>query len=193
MPPTPTRPSTIAVDFDGVIHAYSRGWQDGTIYDPPLPGALEALRTLMQDHAVFIHTTRDAATVAIWLADHGFDTVIDVPGSNHPKREFWNDQGLLLVTDRKLPAVAYIDDRAIRFQSWKQALAALENAENPREHSAPTYEALLNALEGLHALHRRNEHTGECEYCSAHDYPDYQVPWPCQTLLSLNLGHKGSA
>jgi hypothetical protein len=117
---------TIAVDFDGVIHAYSRGWQDGTIYDPPLPGSLDGLRALMQTYAVFIHTTRDAATVASWLADHGFDTVVDVEGPKHPKREFWNDTGCLLVTDRKLPAVAYLDDRAVRFTDWDQAMADLD-------------------------------------------------------------------
>ena len=66
---------TIAVDFDGVIHQYSRGWQDGTIYDPPLPGALEALATLMETYAVFIHTTRDPGAVAGWLAERGFDNL----------------------------------------------------------------------------------------------------------------------
>ena len=184
---------TIAVDFDGVVHAYSKGWQDGTIYDPPLPGSLEALTTLMETYAVFIHTTRDAGSVAGWLAERGFDTVLDIDGPTHPKREFWNEQGALLVTDRKLPAVAYIDDRGIRFRSWKQALAALANAENPREHAAPTYEQLLTGLEGIHALHRRNEHSGNCEHCSEHDYPDYAVPWPCETIRALNLDRKAGA
>lgn len=117
---------TIAVDFDGVVHTYSKGWQDGTIYDPPMPGALDSLRILMDTYAVFIHTTRDATTVAGWLAERGFDTLVDVEGPNHPKREFWNEQGTLLVTDRKLPAIAYIDDRGIRFDNWLQTMAALE-------------------------------------------------------------------
>ena len=27
----------VAFDFDGVIHRYSKGWQDGSIYDEPFP------------------------------------------------------------------------------------------------------------------------------------------------------------
>lgn len=186
---TSTRPQTIAIDFDGVIHTYSKGWQDGTIYDPPKVGAIDALTALMATHAVFIHTTRNAVDVACWLSDHGFDTLIDVDGPRHPKREFWNDMGVLLVTDRKLPAVAYIDDRAIRFQSWKQALAALEC---PPYDAIPTYERLLVALERLVGLHRRNEHSGNCEHCSDRDYPDYAVPWPCETIRVLKLDYKAS-
>lgn len=34
-------------------------------------------------------------------------------------------QGLVLVTDRKLPAIAYIDDRAVRFTNWPDALTAV--------------------------------------------------------------------
>jgi hypothetical protein len=111
---------TVAVDFDGVIHAYSRGWQDGTIYDEPLPGALEALRTLMESYAVFVHTTRDAASVADWISDR---SGIRTTNLNPP--EFWNGRGEILVTNRKYPAVAYVDDRGIRFENWPQALADL--------------------------------------------------------------------
>src|SRR5690606_4961543 len=64
---------TIGVDFDGVIHRYSKGWFDGTIYDEPIPGAISGLRLLMQHNAVFIHTARSARQVAEWLAEHGFE------------------------------------------------------------------------------------------------------------------------
>jgi hypothetical protein len=123
--------STVAVDFDGVIHRYSRGWQDGSIYDEPVPGALGALHALMRDYAVFVHTTRSASPVARWIEDrtgHGIECVTRV--SLLPwKQAFWNTRGLLLVTNRKLPAVAYIDDRGIRFGNWDQALADLERHE----------------------------------------------------------------
>jgi hypothetical protein len=110
---------TIAVDFDGVIHAYSRGWADGTIYDPPLPGALNGLRTLMREDAVFIHTSREPKQVAEWLTGHGFACQTEYDGL------FWNQRRRLLVTNRKLPALYYLDDRAVRFTNWVQALAHL--------------------------------------------------------------------
>jgi hypothetical protein len=130
---------TIAIDFDGVIHAYSKGWHDGTIYDPPLPGAIEGLHALMEQHAVFIFTTREPEQVMPWLESHGFDVTIDDRCGNCPNGipsictdckgsgllTFWNHQGQLLVTNRKLAATAYLDDRAVRFTDWDQALADL--------------------------------------------------------------------
>jgi hypothetical protein len=114
---------TIAVDFDGVIHTYDKGWQDGTIYGDFMPGAVEGLTRLMQRYAVFIHTTRKPRQVARWIEDrsgHGIECTTHVPRSG-----FWNERGYLLVTRRKLPAVAYIDDRAVRFKNWDQALTNL--------------------------------------------------------------------
>lgn len=115
---------TVAVDFDKVIHTYDRGWDDGTIYGDFMPGAVEGLTRLMQRYAVFIHTTRKPRHVARWVEDrsgHGIECTTRVPRGG-----FWNERGYLLVTNRKLPAVAYIDDRAIRFESWGQALDDLE-------------------------------------------------------------------
>lgn len=119
--------ATVAVDFDGVIHAYSRGWQDGSIYDGPVSGAFEALRTLMQTYAVFVHTTREPASAGRWIAQQsGIMTAWHDDETTLP--EFWNDRDCILVTRRKLPAVAYIDDRGIRFQNWGQALTDLSRA-----------------------------------------------------------------
>jgi hypothetical protein len=49
----------------------------------------------------------------------------------------------------------------------------------------PTRDQLLAAADRVRALHRRNENTAECEYCSARDYPDYAVPFPCDTIKAL--------
>jgi len=92
----------ILVDFDGVIHAYSRGWDDGTAYDGPMSGAFFALAELDNaGYEVVVFSTRDAQQIVDWLDYHGFP----------PYR----------VTNVKEPAVAQIDDRAIRFESWAQA------------------------------------------------------------------------
>jgi hypothetical protein len=111
---------SVGVDFDGVIHAYSKGWQDGAIYDEPVPGAFAALRTLMKHYTVFVFTSRDPYQAEEWLASHGFSCMIDNE-SGDPG--FWDVPDVLLVTRRKYPAVAYIDDRAVRFTDWPQALA----------------------------------------------------------------------
>jgi len=119
--------ATVAVDFDGVIHTYDRGWQDGSIYGEFMPGAVEGLTRLMQRYAVFIHTSRKPRQVARWIernSGYGIECTTRVP-----RKGFWTERGYLLVTNRKLPAVAYIDDRGIRFHNWAQALATLESRE----------------------------------------------------------------
>jgi hypothetical protein len=103
---------TIAVDFDGVLHRYSKGWQDGAIYDPPVEGAVEAFYKLIAagfDIVVFT-TRKDTKAVASWMHKH-FD---------FEKRigHFWEPQ----ITNEKPLALAYIDDRGIRFTNWPDIL-----------------------------------------------------------------------
>ncbi|MGP4092983.1 hypothetical protein [Nonomuraea sp. KM90] len=174
---------TIAVDFDGVIHRYSQGWHDGTIYDAPIAGALDGLRALMEHYAVFVHTTRSAGEAAEWLAGCGFDVATDdtcgrclgaggraepidgQPGAwdvEDPCGDcegsglltFWTRRDALLITNRKPPAVAYLDDRGVRFTSWGQALRDLlpDAARDARRERAER--ALLEAwpdLDGVFA------------------------------------------
>lgn len=124
---------TIAVDFDKTIHSYERGWADGSIYGDFLPGAMAGLMQLMDTYAVFVHTTRSPGLVSRWIeqkSGHVIECTTRI--SLLPwRRTFWNTQGLLLVTNRKLPAAYYIDDRAIRFVDWPQALADLKRYEGP--------------------------------------------------------------
>lgn len=107
----------LGVDFDGVMHdrTNANAVPDGD----PLPGAFDAVRQLMATYAVFIHTNRGPGLVVDWLTRHGLPAVAD----DQEGRQFWSEQGVLLVTRQKLVAVAYIDDRAIPFRSWPQALA----------------------------------------------------------------------
>ncbi len=60
------------------------------------------------------------------MSGYGFECTTRLPRTWYGRRKpFWNERGLLLVTDRKLAAEAYIDDRAVRFEDWAQALAAV--------------------------------------------------------------------
>ncbi|MGW5003295.1 hypothetical protein ACWEP8_37205 [Streptomyces hydrogenans] len=42
------------------------------------------------------------------------------------------------------------------------------------------------AIARVRAVHVRNGYTGDCEHCSAGDYPNYAVPNPCPTIRALN-------
>ena len=72
---------------------------------------------------MFVLTSREVEAVLPWLESRGVDCAADGP----PYPEFWNDQHQVLVTNRKLPAVAYVDDRAVPFRGdWAQTLAELQ-------------------------------------------------------------------
>ncbi len=106
---------SIAVDFDGPCHLYSKGWHTKDIYDPPTPGTYEALKTLSAAYGVFILSARPAEDILPWCRAQFPDLRFCLIG---PKVRYWDRKGLIGVTNRKLPALAYIDDRAIRFTSW---------------------------------------------------------------------------
>lgn len=93
---------TVAVDFDGVVHSYTTPWIAAeTIPDPPVEGAIEWLNEIGEWFEVVIHTTRaktreGMVAVGEWLTKHGF-------------------VGQVVITDCKVPALIYLDDRAWRF------------------------------------------------------------------------------
>lgn len=122
---------TIAIDFDGVIHKYSKGWQDGSIYDGEIEGSLFAIdRLLTHGYSVFIFSSRSPRQIRKWFNDK-----LDV---DYPLtfgwgvcvipfwKRFWNSKRFVGVTKRKLPAMCYIDDRAVKFNGdWAEILGQI--------------------------------------------------------------------
>lgn len=97
---------TIAVDFDGTICSYDK-WGDGTIRGEALPGAFDSLLGLMdRGYKVIILSARPADQIRVWLTANW-------PFKMYPAPE---------VTNTKPPAIAYIDDRAVRFTNWPEML-----------------------------------------------------------------------
>lgn len=109
---------TIAIDFDGVIHKYSKGWHDGTCYDVPMEGAKETLEALLEKYNVFILTTRNVNQVLEWMIEYTMLPVVIIEEDS----VFWNQSNVIGITNRKLAAEVYIDDRAFRFNNWREVL-----------------------------------------------------------------------
>lgn len=108
---------TIAVDFDGVIHGYSEGFKDGTIYDEPVPGAADALRKLKDEgHKIYIFTTR--TNRLFHKKDYGDqERAIEEYMNKHdiPFDKIWSFG--------KPMADIFIDDRAVGFRgNWNETL-----------------------------------------------------------------------
>ncbi|MFF2549094.1 hypothetical protein ACFVUY_41935 [Kitasatospora sp. NPDC058063] len=125
VPLDPASPAShaVGVDFDLTVVRHDKGWQDGRIYGDPIPGALAALRQLMACRSVFCVTARHRQyhpAVAAWFVRHGIPAVVD----EDPDRAYWlGDGDRLLVTNKKLGAALYIDDRALVFTGdWDAAL-----------------------------------------------------------------------
>lgn len=110
---------TIAIDFDGVICQFKNGWNGGLIKEHPVENAQTALEKLVKDnYFVVIFTTRynpelngdrlqeQEQAVLNWLSKNGFE----------------KDKHYHKITGYKPKAMAYIDDRGIRFTNWQDIM-----------------------------------------------------------------------
>lgn len=112
---------TIAIDFDGVIHQYSRGFQGlDNAYDPPMPGVRQSLGTLKsRGFRLVIVSSRPVEVIEEWL-------------KKFKMFHFFEE-----ITNTKLPAQYYIDDHAIRFDkndefAWEKTLSFIAWDRNKR-------------------------------------------------------------
>lgn len=112
----------IAVDFDGVIHKCSKGYYDGTIYDPPVEGAREALRELSEKYTVIVHTCKAKPDRGLVNGKTGTELVWQWLKDNNL------NQYVSKVTAEKPRAMAYIDDKSIPFNNnWDSIITKIQN------------------------------------------------------------------
>jgi hypothetical protein len=119
----------ICIDFDGVIHSYENGWQDGEIYGNATPGFF-AWAIKAKDHfELVIYSSRSKTPEGIAAMREAIGKwSIDAINNGEVSGDFvWPELfDKLDFSDVKPPAFLTIDDRAICFQgSW----AALDPAE----------------------------------------------------------------
>jgi hypothetical protein len=89
---------TVLVKVDGSekrggLHQRTAGWQDGRMYGPPVPGAVEGVRALLDaGFAVVAQSIRlDQEGVAAWLRSHGIEAV----ASDGRPLMYWNGPEVL--------------------------------------------------------------------------------------------------
>lgn len=119
----PDQEINIGIDFDGVIHKNSKGYYDGTIYDDPIDGVEEALKTLSEKYTLICFTAKAKSDRGLvngktgtqlvweWLEDHNLSQYISK------------------VTAEKPRAKIYIDDKGLKFDNWDTCLEDLKNLE----------------------------------------------------------------
>ena len=99
---------TVCVDFDGVLNEY-KGYNERDLYSPK-PFVENFLEKLSEDYEVVIFTSRVNSRVESWLERNGLAKYVSK------------------VTSKKVPAIAYIDDRAIQFKgNYNEILNELED------------------------------------------------------------------
>jgi len=113
MIPTPRDRPILCIDFDGVLHAYTSGWQGLTVIpDGPVPGAVEFLREAVKLFEVYVHSSRSCdvegrramqAELSWWIIDA------------LPLDESSIVNASITYPEHKPPALVTIDDRAITF------------------------------------------------------------------------------
>ena len=116
----PDEENNIGIDFDGVIHKCSKGYYDGTIYDDPVEGSYEALERLSRDYTIIINTCKAKPDRGLVNGKTGVALVWEWLGK-YDMAKF-----VAKVAAEKPRAVAYIDDKSVRFTSWDKAFEDLE-------------------------------------------------------------------
>ena len=112
--------STIAIDFDGVLHDDYLGFHDGSCYGDPMEGSLESIQRLALTFRVVVFTAKARADRPLcngltgsdliwgWLRKHGFESHVAEVTSEKPRAEL------------------YADDNGFMFGNWAETISFIE-------------------------------------------------------------------
>ena len=112
---------TLAIDFDGVIHNYDKGFHDGTCYGEPLNGSLEAVKNLASKYKIVIYTAKARPDRPLVNGKTGIEHVQEWL-EKHEIMKYIHE-----ITAIKPRALLYIDDNCYRFNNWVETLDYLKN------------------------------------------------------------------
>ena len=113
--------SQIAIDFDGVIHKCSKGFHDGTIYDDPVEGSLESVRKLAEKYTIVVYSAKARGDRPLVNGKTGIELIWEW------LKEYGFSEYVQEVTAEKPRAICYIDDRAVKFDDWKETIEILKD------------------------------------------------------------------
>lgn len=136
---TEKRKPILCLDFDGVLHSYTSGWQGADVIpDPPVPGMAEFLDRAVEEFAVAIYSSRSETRAGInamryWLRLWLIRAFDEAGEPNRADQVFHAIQWPI----SKPPAFLSIDDRAIQFDGTWPDLADLR-AFQPWNKKPPT-------------------------------------------------------
>lgn len=116
--------NTIAIDFDGVIHSFELGFHDGTIYGTPIQGSVEAIQRLAKKYTLVIYTAKAKKDRPLINGKTGTELVWEW------LKKYNLAQYITDITAEKPRCICYIDDKAIQFVNWNQALNDLSKFTN---------------------------------------------------------------
>ena len=112
--------NNIAIDFDGVIHNFDKGWHDGTCYGEPLPGSINAIKSLSKKYNIIIFTAKAKKNRPLVNGKTGVELVKEWL-EKYDVMQYINE-----ITSEKPRAKIYIDDNGYRFENWKKTLNDIE-------------------------------------------------------------------
>ena len=113
--------TTVAIDFDGVLHNANLGWGDGTCYGDPLPGAIDAIKELSKKYKIIIFTAKAKPDRPLVNGKTGVELVKEW-FERHNILDYIHD-----ITSEKPRAELYVDDNGYRFENWSDTLKFIEN------------------------------------------------------------------